>query len=43
MYNKQDLEPAMLLSVSLVPYFIRSTKSVTRLSSAERALITIPD
>ena len=45
MYNKQDLEPAMLLSVNLVPYFIRSisTKGVTRLSSAERALITIPD
>jgi hypothetical protein len=43
LYNQHNVYPIIPLCVGIMFFAARSTKGVTRLSSAERILITIPD
>jgi hypothetical protein len=43
LYNQHDFYPIIPLCVGIMFFSARSTKGVTRLSSAERILTTIPD
>ena len=42
-YSQHDQDPTLLITVSTVRCATRSTKGILRLSSSERALITMPD